>query len=167
MKDLLKNLAINVVGWTVVAILAFIHAPIVRPICQIPYYGWFLAILVGGFFLYRLIKSIIALFKQKKFLPVVFTIGQLVIFLLTVLIGYDLSSGFSFLRMFNQPFGIYGNHDAEFLFYTEFWSLIIILCVILRFIREKKLSEQGFWRIIVIFILLGLPKYLDPPSSIG
>ena len=146
MKELLKKVVINVVGWTVVVILAFIHAPIVRPICQIPYYGWFLAILVGGLLFLRLIKSIIALFKQKKFLFVTFTILQIILFCFIIKIVNS--------RWIDETIA---------LFHKEFWSLIFGAYVISLFCKKNELDRNFRWRTATIFALtlVAIPKVTD------
>lgn len=146
MKNLLKKLAINVVGWTVVVILAFIHSSVLRPLCVNDKIVVGTLIIVHLYVFFMAGRSLFLLYKtERNFKRVMKSILWLLV--LAVL----LNSGISM-----------SNDALSVLFYGWFGWLIIAF-ILQKVIVKKQLDQKRYARIglMVVLSLLAIPKFID------
>lgn len=146
MKDTIKKLVINVVGWTVVAILAFIYSSVLRPLCISDKIIVATLIIVHLYVLFMSGRSLFLLYKtERNFNRLMKSI--LWLFVLAVI----LNSGISV------------SSDALSVLVYGWFGWLIIAFIAQTIIVKKQLDQKRFVRIglMLVFSLLAIPKFID------
>lgn len=146
MKDLLKKLAINAVGWTVIVVLAFIYSQDLRPLCLDEKIVVTTLILVHLYVFFKVGRLLFLLYKTgRSFRGVVKSILWLLAF------AVILSSGIS-VRSDALSVHLYG------------WvGWLIIAFIVQKVIVKNQWDQKRFIRIALMvgLSLLAIPKFID------
>lgn len=149
MKDLLKKLAVNAVGWTVVVILAFIYSSALRPLCSTAVIVNITIKLVAIYSLFMIGKYVVSLCKKgRRFSYFIKSLLWIIVFFIALDFSVNLSSiGF----------------DAFAVFRYGWFGWLIVAYIFQKVIVKKKLDQKRFARIglMVVISLLAIPKFID------